>query len=191
MDKIFQEPPDDVDETWTHGAMLGGMAGYTELELANSYFLAANELVEVILSRRFDGCDLINPIMYSYRHSIELYLKCATQPRRRNHDLGSLLAEFCQHVVQRYGQPVPEWFTTPIAELAKYDERSDVFRYEESLSGTCRVIVRDGEFWVDLPWVKERLQHIRTGFMKVILADREGGQVRETFTVPPPVRWPY
>jgi hypothetical protein len=25
---IFSEPPDAVDETWTHGAMLGGMMGY-------------------------------------------------------------------------------------------------------------------------------------------------------------------
>lgn len=40
---IFQEPPENVDETWTHGAMIGGMCGYSDHDLAGSYLRLVSE----------------------------------------------------------------------------------------------------------------------------------------------------
>lgn len=68
MDRhIFQDPPHNVDETWTHGAMLGGMCGYGDEALAESYFLAGDALIATVIRGDATGHDLVNPVMYVYR----------------------------------------------------------------------------------------------------------------------------
>lgn len=44
---LFQEPPEDLDETWRHGTLIGGMAGVSDtFALAESYKLAGDLLVD-------------------------------------------------------------------------------------------------------------------------------------------------
>lgn len=177
---IFQDPPHDVDETWTHGAMLGGMCGYGDDDLAESYFLAGDALIATVISGDASGHDLVNPVMYSYRHGIELYLKCIVQPDEKNHSLSSLLERFCRHIRTRYGESVPSVITKPIAELARYDRRSDVFRYETNRDGrTHEPLQGEGEFWIDLRSVKASMAVLRRSFRRVLWADRAG-------EIPPP-----
>ena len=169
---IFQEPPEHVDETWTHGAMLGGMCGYDEQELAESYFAAGDALVQSVLDGKHDGRNMINPVMYVYRHAIELYLKCIVQPPVRNHNLASLLERFCQHVRERSQEPIPAWITKPISELAAYDRGSDVFRYESDRDG--RYFPTGGESWVDLRSVRAQMARLLFAFRRVWRADATG-----------------
>jgi hypothetical protein len=132
--RIFQDPPEAIDETWTHGALLGGMIDFSEQDLAESYFTAADALVGRVRKRRQYGRDLINPVLFLYRQGIELYLKAIVRPAKRNHDLAALLAAFRQHIRHRYTENLPGWLTGAVSELATYDPYADAFRYAESRS---------------------------------------------------------
>ena len=48
---IFQEMPDDIDETWQHGILIGGMAMRDLPQVARAYKSAADKLVESALSK--------------------------------------------------------------------------------------------------------------------------------------------
>lgn len=176
--RIFDEIPEGVDETWRHGAMLGGMAG--PLDLCESYFLAADTLIEAVLDGSSQAYELIYPIMYSYRHGVELYLKGIVPRAPRNHDLAALLAAFCAHVESRYGEKVPTWLTGPVSELAAYDPTSDVFRYELTRN---RRLQNEGEFWIDLPVLRRHMDRIQAVFRRVMSADMTG-------EIPPPTLLP-
>ena len=169
---IFEEPPEGVDESWTDGAMLGGMCGYGDEELADSYVLAGDILVAAVVEGGELGRDLINPVLYVYRHGIELYLKCVVQPEKRDHDLGSLLKAFCQHVQSRYGESVPAWITELVSDFATHDPGSDMFRYGISRRGSP---LAGGEAWIRLPRLKQQMALLRRNLRRVIVADATGG----------------
>jgi hypothetical protein len=168
--RIFEDIPEAVDETWTHvGAMLGGMTG--PLDLGDSYFLAGEALIESVLSRQNHGYELIYPIMYTYRHGVELYLKAIVSPAPRHHDLAALLGAFRAHIESRYGEKVPAWLANPISELATYDPASDVFRYEQTRHQRLQ---NEGEFWVDLRALRDRMDRVRVAFRRVMSAEITG-----------------
>ena len=174
--KIFAEPPEGLDEDWTHGALIGGMCGWCgDRELAESYFRAAELLVKDILAGRERGQDLVSPVMYLYRHAIELYLKHIVSPPQRNHSLGSLLEGFCEHIRSKYGEKVPAWVTRPISELATFDPGSDLFRYGQTrpIDRSLRV-ANHGEFWVDLRAISKDMDRIAELFRRVAIADETG-----------------
>lgn len=169
--RIFQDPPEAIDETWTHGALLGGMIGFSEEDLAESYFAAADALVGRVRKRRHEGRDLVNPILFLYRQGIELYLKAIVQPAKRDHDLAALLAAFRQHVHQRYTADLPQWLTDAVSELARYDPKADVFRYAEPRS---RRLEGEGEFWVDLTKLRRHMRFVKWAFARTLTADKFG-----------------
>jgi hypothetical protein len=171
---IFQEPPADLDETWTNGALLRGMCRYGDQDLAESYFRAGSALITAVLENKEPAYDLINPVMYVYRHGLELYLKCIVRPSELNHNVASLLEAFCQHIRDRYGETVPPWITKPISEFAKYDPGSDVFRYEKTRVSRLH---NEGEFWIDLVSLRRKLEKIRVAFSRVLRAD-EASKIR-------------
>jgi len=155
--------------------MLGGMVGYGEQDLAESYFLAGDMLIAGVAKGDADARELLNPVMFVYRHGIELYLKCIVRPARKNHSLSALLEAFCHHVRKGYGETVPAVVTKPISEFAKYDQRSDVFRYATDREGkTHEPLQYDGEFWIDLPALRAAMAVLRYSFRRVLWADRAG-----------------
>lgn len=172
---IFVEPPEDVDETFTHGAMIGGMVGYDDESLAISYFLAGEALIDRVLSDAAGSQELICPILYLYRHGIELYLKVIVKPTKRNHSLGSLFDAFCKHVSSTYKERVPVWLTKPVTQLAEFDPGSDLFRYGQSRppSRTQRLI-NEGEFWIDLRTLRRVMTKVEFAFRRVHVADKYG-----------------
>ena len=173
--RIFQEPPEDIDGTWTHGALLGGMVGYDDESLARSYFLAGRVLAEHVLSTGDRGQELICPILYVCRHGIELYLKVILHPAKVNYSLGSLLDALCRHVRDRYDEKVPEWVTCPITELAQFDPGSDLFRYGQTRPpDSTHRLIQGGEHWVDLRVVKRTMLELEYAFMRVLVADTHG-----------------
>src|SRR5438105_15615003 len=66
---FFQEPPDGLDETWSHGAMLGGMLN-VDLELqgwmiADAYRLAGDALVDsIVKNRTHEAYEVIWPVLF-------------------------------------------------------------------------------------------------------------------------------
>jgi hypothetical protein len=60
---LFQEPPEELDETWRHGSLVDG--GVFDLfSLADSYKLAGDMLVDAALST-VEAYELIYPILYN------------------------------------------------------------------------------------------------------------------------------
>lgn len=173
-DVIFREPPEDIDETWTHGALLGGMVGYDDEALARSYFTAGSLLVDHVLSTGERGQALICPILYVYRHGVELYLKVIVPPDDFTHSLGGLLSAFCQHVHSRYNEKVPPWVTRPVTQLAQIDPGSDLFRYGKTRSSASKRMADQGEFWVDLRTLKRTVLQLEYAFLRVLVADAHG-----------------
>jgi len=175
---IFQEPPENIDETWTHGAMLGGMCGYDNDSLAAQYFRAGSALVKHVLSSGERGQDMIGPILYLYRHGVELYLKVILKPEKPSHNLGSLLDAFCRHIRERYNQQVPKWVTRPISELAQADPGSDLFRYGDSRSRPA--LDEGGEYWIDLRVLSRIMLELEYAFERVLVAEEFGLEYLKT-----------
>lgn len=165
--KIFAEIPDGLDETWHHGAMLGGPSD--SFDLAESYKCAAEILIERVLSNKAEAWELVYPIMFNYRHCLELYLKMIVQPGRNRHSLQGLLSNLVRYMRDTHHQPVPKWFKDAILELHEFDENSTTFRYSEvgvkSSTTPC-----GGEYWGDLSEFQKLMKSVVVALRNVILA---------------------
>jgi hypothetical protein len=164
INPIFQELPDDLDETWRHGAVISGMAGTgDDFSLAESYKLAGDVLVDAALSRD-EAHELAFPIIYNYRHAVELYLKSVVEPKDRDHILAPLLEGFRHLLTTELKTQVPDWFERLVLQLHTYDPTSTSFRY-----GGSEALTSYTELWVDLPHTKKLMGWLAEGFQRVRL----------------------
>src|SRR5258708_6647989 len=140
--KIFQDVSNDIDETWIHVAILGGMVdrAYDTYQVARNYKTAGDLLIEKGL-QDVPAYDLIYPVMFLYRHAVELYLKAIMKPAKRNHSLSGLFTELQQMLKAKHGTEVPDWFANWISEFIKYDEKSTTFRYCDKSVSSLEVII--------------------------------------------------
>ncbi|WP_152054349.1 hypothetical protein [Tautonia marina] len=83
---IFQEPSEEMDETWRHGALMGGMACRDLPQVARAYKLAADELLKQALSE-YEPHELDYPVLFLYRHTVEVDLKAALDNPPEHHGL--------------------------------------------------------------------------------------------------------
>lgn len=160
---LFQEPPESLDETWRHGSLIGGIvAGTFDIfTLADSYRRAGDLLVEAALDR-WEVPDLVYPVLYNYRHATELYLKAVVSPRKLDHDLKPLLAQLEEILRSSFKAVVPGWFKGAVQDFVAFDPDSTRFRYGEPEAHW------GGEYWVDLPHVKERMAWVADSFHRIL-----------------------
>lgn len=161
--KIFQDIPQDMDETWTHIALWGGMTegGYQIYQIARNFKTAGDILVDKGLDQD-EGYNLIYPVMFNYRHAIELYLKALVKPEKNNHDLSALFTQLKQ-LLAKHNKQIPDWFTNWINEFIEYDSKSTAFRYPDVS------ISPHEEKMVDLPQLKEIMTLIENCFHELHL----------------------
>ena len=108
-DDIFRDVPDEIDESWQHGALVGGMVDLAVKErgaLAGSFKRAGDTLLAASFADD-SAHELVYPVLFNYRHSIELYLKAIVEPNQRNHDLRGLIRQFQQAVLDRLSTRCP------------------------------------------------------------------------------------
>jgi hypothetical protein len=168
---IFAEVPDGLDETWTHGILVGGMASESdEVSLARQYRDAAALLVDAALK---DGepWSLSYPILFLYRHSTELYLKAIVwrldaPDSRPNHELSTLFDRFEKLVIERHGKHVPSWVKRDILGFAQLDDNSQQFRYTRSTKNVQFML--PGEYWVELRRLQRRMEAISRGLESIL-----------------------
>lgn len=161
---LFQEVPEEIDETWQHGVVIGGMA-YRELpQVARAYKLAADELVKQALASQ-EPHELDYPILFLYRHTVELYLKAALASPPEHHDLGRLI----QLLEAECGNKLAGWIKDRLWDFHKIDCMSDVFRYASLPSFN--------ELWVDLHQAKSVMDRLVEAFESFI-ASRATGKAR-------------
>lgn len=143
---ILQEPPEDLDETWTHGLLLNGglVDGY--LELARNYKRSADALLDSALKRGEEARDWGYPVLFGYRHALELYLKIIGRIEEPTHSLRECVDQIEKRHKQKIGSSIREW----ILEFDRIDPRGTAFRYADDEAGTLQY----AEFWVDFLQLK-------------------------------------
>jgi len=142
---ILQDPPSDLDETWTHGVLLHSMGTSLYLELARNYRCSAESLLEEALVTRTSR-DSAYPILFAYRHTLELYMKIIGEIDVRTHSLRQ-----CVHLVEkRLGKSIAAPIKGWIIELDTVDPNGTAFRYADEKFGDFK----SDEFWVDFRQLK-------------------------------------
>jgi len=133
---LFQEPSDDMDETWQHGTLIGGMACRDLRQVARAYKPAADELLKQARSKH-DPHELDYPILFLYRHTVELYLKASLDHPPKTHDLSRLI----QLLEVESGKKIAGWVNDRLWDLQQIDKTASLFRYADPPEG--------GELWID------------------------------------------
>src|SRR5262249_21061211 len=134
-----------------------------EFELAESYKLAGDCLVDAALSSD-KASELAFPVIYNYRHAIELYLKAIINPDRRNHDLAVLMQKFKVFLKKEFQADTPEWFDGIVCDLHTFDPDSTSFRY-----GRSDALSSYAELWVDLPHIKRLMGWLANSCQRIRL----------------------
>lgn len=147
--EIFQEVPEEIDETWRHGVLLSNMYIRPSIEVARSYKYAADQLTNEALSSS-EPQHLDYPIFFTYRHTLELYLKLVlddqVQAKEISHSLGGLICA----VEKKLGGQMSEWTKSRLHEFDDMDPTSDLFRYSDRAPQHRKNI----DCWVDLHQLK-------------------------------------
>ena len=154
---IFEtEGFEDIDETCFQGAYVGGMAAaYEDAGIATSYMLAADVLVGQGLN---DDCvhEVVLPILFLYRHALEVRIKFAIQPAKLNHDLGSLVRQLDALLVTKRGTGLVPGLVDRVDEIARVDPGADAFRFtNKSRRSSINRPHFAEEVWVDLAHLRD------------------------------------
>lgn len=152
---VFQEVPDEIDETWQHGVLVGGMASRNWPQVARAYKMAADELLKQAMSQH-EPHELDYPIIFLYRHTIEVYLKAMLKAPPETHDLGRLI----ELLEQQFGTKIAGWVKDRLWDFQRMDKHSDVFRYADPPP--------DGELWIDFHQLKAVIDRLVEAFEKHI-----------------------
>jgi len=152
---LFVEQTDDIVRSDPYsgplGFILGGMGLPTKMELSQQYFDAANALIHTIRKWEYEDYKLVYPVLFLYRHALELMLKWIMRSAANHHKLDVLADDFVTFVQTRYGQKVPAWITTRLKEFAQIDPNSMAFRYaEDKYSGSTKCSGVDDGIYVDV-----------------------------------------
>ena len=158
---IFSEP-EDVEPEANWGILIGGMASYDEEFMAKAYKEAADMLVEQALRRKHRSWEVAPPILFLYRHTVELYLKRVVKPKERNHSLSELVEEASEIAKRRVGKSIPNWAKARLLEFADCDPRSTTFRYADG-----RAPLPFGESWIHLDHLRRVMEILTAGLAKL------------------------
>lgn len=169
---LFEEPSSACErpDPWTgpKGFMFGGMALPTKLELGHQYYEAASLLVDAIKRDELEDYRLANPVLYLYRHWLELALKSLIGTDAHGHDLGQLASEFESTMRGTTGSVLPSWIARRVKEVAAIDPNSTAFRYAENRDRiTKRDVPVDGEIYVNLNHLREAMEALHLVFVNL------------------------
>ena len=168
---ILQEPPDDLDETWRHGILLngGGVDGY--LALARNYRESADALLDSAL-KSGEPRDWGYPVLFAYRHTLELYLKIIGEADERTHSLKECVRLIEKRHRERLPSPARKW----IIELDKIDPAGTAFRYADDQAQTLKY----AEFWVDFVQFKFAMTRVFRMLDQAILHAAGTGRIERS-----------
>lgn len=104
------------------------------LSLANAFKESGDVLIDSFLNEA-DVYKYISPILYQYRHAIELYLKYAIVTEEKTHDLLQLYSKFKSRIADEFREDIPSWFENIILAFDRVDKSGTIFRYGGQISG--------------------------------------------------------
>lgn len=165
---LFEEPSEasERSDPWSgpKGFMIGGMSLPTKFDLGQEYFDAANTLIEAIRRNEIEDYRVANPVLFLYRHSLEMTLKGMIGIGARGHDL-SALADMLE---VKYQGDMPKWVTARLKEIAAIDPNSTAFRYAENRDKQSKRDVRvDGEIYVSLNHIQALMNVLNSKLLSI------------------------
>jgi hypothetical protein len=132
---LFEEVTPAIyrEDAWSgpHGFLFDAMTLPDGEEMSRQFLNAADHLVEGIRRREHEDYRMVYPVLFLYRHAIELLLKSALHNSAKHHRLDTLFADLRCLYSHATGHDAPQWMTARIAELAQFDPISTAFRYPE------------------------------------------------------------
>ena len=155
---IFQDVPNDLDESWNHGVLLNTMWHQSAIEVARAYKYAGDKLVEEALSCHEPHL-LENPIFFTYRHVLELYLKIVLDDAVQAKEIGHNLSALIDAVENKFQSKANEWVRARLREFSEVDPTSEFFRYADRPPRHKYV-----ELWVDFVQLKVVIDRLCTAF---------------------------
>ena len=175
---LFVGPTDDIERedafSGPHGFLLGPWGPPSRLELAQQYFDAATTLVESIKSREVEDYKLVYPVLFLYRHALELVVKHLIHSEAKHHKLHNLADDLNAYVCKHYKQQVPSWITSRLKEIAQVDPGSMAFRYaEDRYKGAEKPSPVDGDLYVGVNHLQRSMEALY-GVLSVAAGKIEG-----------------
>lgn len=163
---IFQDIPDDF-EGGDYPAIVG-FGGWRQEEselsfrIADAYKMAGDQLVDTAISSHI-AYELLYPIVFTYRHAIEMYLKILLLPDKyeKTHELSPLIRA-CQ---VKYDMKFSKWSKARLYEFEEIDRYSDTFRYADS-----KTPYPNREMTINLRQLRVVVDHLCTGMKNLALA---------------------
>lgn len=152
---VFQDVPDDLDETWDHGVLLSSMWLRPTIEVARAYKYAADELVKEALCCHEPHL-LDYPIFYTYRHMLELYLKILLDDPPQAKQIGHNLPALIRAIEKKFHRQANEWVIARIREFSEIDPTSDLFRYADRPPRHPKHV----EVWIDFVQLKATMTQL-------------------------------
>lgn len=161
---IFKEPPNNLSENW-FGALIGTFGGYRGFfDVAQSFKNAANCLIDTHKKNYFEY-EILDPLLYLYRHAIELYMKALVMvydgncdvKKKYGHSLSKLFEQI-EIIIKELGYEMPQKSKDMIDELNEIDKDSFSFRYDGDWS--------KDEYWIGYDNLKQDLNWLINGLEK-------------------------
>jgi hypothetical protein len=160
---VFREVPEDINEDWNWGVLVGGMAS-NDLLSARAFKRGADVLVDEGLQSEA-AYEVAYPILYLYRHAIELYLKAIVKPTKLDHKLGPLIDGLDAIVKSQFSQSLPAWAKDRLNDFARIDVDSFAFRYAYNKQRQPTIPF---EWWVELTHLRTVVGSLVEGFEKLV-----------------------
>lgn len=168
---LFMEIPDDIGRSdpfdGPPGFLLGDMGQPSKLELSEQYFDAANQLIENIQKQRCEDYRLVYPVLFLYRHALELMLKGSICNKSNHHKLNNLADDYAKYIQEEFKQSVPSWVMKRIKEFAAIDPNSMAFRYaEDKYKDEPGISPIDDDIYVDVMHLKRVMDVLYQALVK-------------------------
>lgn len=168
---IFTDPPDGLgDENFCFGAFIASVGIMDGIEIARAFADAADRLLAAAAEQR-ESWEAVSPILFCYRHALELYLKALSPKTKHSHNLGKLAQSLKPYLDGRYPADQVAWLIGSIAEFDRVDPKSTVFRYHDGLATSYKAGEQpDPELWVDYNRLRRATAKIFQGLEQVRLS---------------------
>jgi hypothetical protein len=134
-------------------------------QVARAYKMAADELLKQALAK-YEPHELDYPVLFLYRHTVEVYLKAALDNPPVHHDLSRLI----QLLEAESGKKIAGWVKDRLWDFHRIDNMAAMFRYADSPA--------DGELWIDFHQLQAVIDKLAEAIEQYMEQKRQVAQAR-------------
>ncbi|HAR37236.1 MAG TPA: hypothetical protein DCS09_00850 [Porphyromonadaceae bacterium] len=163
---VFQEPTEEIVGMESN-ILFTGMASLDNLLSLANEFKESGDILFKAIKKQGNLYDFTNPILYQYRHAIELYLKSILRKPIRTHKLQVLYPKFENLIRVEFQTVVPSWLKEMINGFAQIDPQGDILRYGEGIAYD-EILVNLEQLKIKMDWFSKSMNrihgHLKNGY---------------------------